>query len=186
MAGLGWVAGEPKCRKVAVVADGSDWIWQEAGKYFTQRVQILDFFHTSEHLYALAHARFGEKNPDVEKWAHVQKERLLDDRVTEVIADISAWQPNTKDGQEVRRKELGYFTTHAKRMLYKTYREAGYHIGSGVMESSCRWVVQQRMKGAGMRWSQNGAEQMLHLRTAWCSRSHKDLINATKAAVLHA
>ena len=183
---LGWVAGEPKCRKVAVIADGSDWIWQEAGKYYTQRVQILDFFHTSEHLYALARSRFGEKNPEVEKWASVQKERLLDDRVTEVIADIAGWQPGTKEEQEVRRKELGYFTAHATRMRYKTFREAGYHIGSGVMESSCRWVVQQRMKGAGMRWSQDGAEKMLHLRTAWCNRSHKDLLNATKAAVLHA
>lgn len=183
---LGWVAGEPKCRNVAVVADGSDWIWQEAGKYYTQRVQILDFFHAAEHLYALARARFGEKSTEVEKWTGEQKGRLLDNRVAEVIADIEGWQTNTKEAEEVRRKELGYFTTHAHRMLYKTYREAGYHIGSGVMESSCRWVVQQRMKGAGMRWSESGAEQMLHLRTAWCSRSHKDLINATRSAVLHA
>lgn len=183
---LGWVAGEPKCRKVAVVADGSDWIWQEAGKHFTQRVHILDFFHASEHLYALARARFGERSPKVEEWTHLQKGRLLEDGAVNVIADIQAWQPSTKEAQEVKRKELGYFTTNAHRMRYKTYRELGFDIGSGVMEASCRWVVQQRMKGAGMRWSTQGAEQMLHLRTTWCSRSHKDLLNATRSAVLHA
>lgn len=183
---LGWVACEPRCRKVAVVADGSDWIWQEAGKYFTQRVQILDFFHASEHLYALARARFGERSPQVGEWTDVQKGLLLEDKVAEVIADIKAWEPNTQEGLEVKRKELGYFTTHSHRMRYKTFRDAGYHIGSGVMESSCRWVVQQRMKGAGMRWSEQGAEQMLHLRTAWCSRSHKDLLNAARSSILHA
>lgn len=183
---LGWVAGEPKCRKVAVVADGSDWIWQEVGKHFTQRVQILDYFHATEHLYAFGRSRYGERSPKVEQWVRVQEGRLLDDRVDEVIVDMRAWQPTTKATQEVKRKELGYFMTHAHRMRYKTFKEAGYHIGSGVMESSCRWVVQQRMKGAGMRWSETGAEQMLHLRTAWCSRGHKDLFDAVTRSVLHA
>lgn len=46
---LAWTVGEPLCRQVAFVADGSDWIWQEAAKHFTGRVQILDFFHVTQH-----------------------------------------------------------------------------------------------------------------------------------------
>ena len=179
-------AGEPRCRKVAVVADGSDWIWQETGKYFTQRVQILDFFHVCEHLWTLADARFGEVGPERAEWVHQQKGRLLEDKVETVLADIRAWQPSTKAAEETQRKELAYLTKHARRMRYKSFREAGYHIGSGVMESSCRWVVQQRMKGSGMRWSSRGAECMLQLRTAWCSRSHANLMAAAQSAVLHA
>lgn len=179
-------AGEPRCRKVAVVADGSDWIWQETGKYFTRRVQILDFYHVCEHLWALANARFGQENPQRAEWVRQQKGRLLEDEVGLVLADIRAWQPCTLPGQDVQRKELAYLSKHAHRMRYKTYRQAGYHIGSGVMESSCRWVVQQRMKGPGMRWSTDGAEAMLQLRTAWCSRNHTELMAAARPAVLHA
>jgi hypothetical protein len=183
---LGWLAGEPKCRQVAVVADGSDWIWQEASKHFTQRVQVLDFYHASEHLWSVANARFGEGSAAAQEWITQQKGRLLENAVTEVIADIQDWRPNTVASETIKRKELAYLKNHAHRMQYQTYRDAGFHIGSGVMESSCRWVVQQRMKGAGMRWSLQGAEQMLQLRTAWCSRGNRDLLNAARKATIDA
>lgn len=176
-------SGEARCRKVAVVADGSDWIWQETGKHFTQRVQILDFYHVCEHLWSVANARFGEGVPQAGEWVHTQKARLLADRVDRVIADIEDWHPGCAAQQELRRKELAYLAKHVHRMRYQTFREAGYHIGSGVMESSCRWVVQQRMKGSGMRWGSAGAEAMLQLRTAWCSRSHSQLLQAARTAV---
>jgi hypothetical protein len=183
---LSWVSKEPLCRKVAVLADGSDWIWKEAAKHFTQRTQILDFFHASEHLWTVARARFSDDAVKTSEWIGQQKARLLDDGVAAVVEDIRSWQPDTETGQELRRKELGYLTQHAGRMKYKTYKDAGFHIGSGVMESSCRWVVQQRMKGAGMRWSREGAESMLQLRTAWCSRNHQELIGAARRAAMAA
>jgi len=184
MRALGWTAKEPLCRKVAVLADGSDWIWKEAAKRFTGRVQILDFFHATEHLWTVARARFNRDERAASAWVSQQKVKLLesDNGAALVIEDISTWEPQSEGEREVRRKELGYFTAHARRMKYKAHRQAGFHIGSGVMESSCRWVVQQRMKGAGMRWSRDGAESMLHLRTAWCSRNNNALMNAARSA----
>jgi hypothetical protein len=49
-------------------------------------------------------------------------------------------------------------------MDYVTYRQAGYPVGSGSVESGCKVVVQARMKQAGMRWSRQGAQAMLALR----------------------
>jgi hypothetical protein len=183
---LSWVAKEPLCRQVAVLADGSDWIWKEAAKHFTRRTQILDFFHASEHLWTVARARFAGDAAGASGWIDRQKARLMDNRVTEVVEDVRSWQPDKEADREVRRKELAYLAQNAGRMKYKTYKDAGFHIGSGVMESSCRWVVQQRMKGAGMRWSRQGAESMLHLRTAWCSRKPSDLIDAARRAAVAA
>ena len=37
------------------------------------------------------------------------------------------------------------------------YREKGYVIGSGMMESTCKQVVSRRLKGPGMQWSECGA-----------------------------
>jgi hypothetical protein len=50
-------------------------------------------------------------------------------------------------------------------MCYAAYREAGYPVGSGSVESACKVVVQERMKQAGMRWSRPGAQAMLALRS---------------------
>ena len=56
------------------------------------------------------------------------------------------------------------------RMRYHLFREAGYPIGSGTVESACKHVVQQRLKQSGMRWSLIGAQAMLALRSTLLSQ----------------
>ena len=36
-----------------------------------------------------------------------------------------------------------------------------------MVESACKWLIQQRFKGVGMRWSEDGFNHLLHLRLAW-------------------
>jgi hypothetical protein len=177
-------AGESKCRSVAVVADGSDWIWKQAGLYYTQRVQILDFFHASQHLYSLANTVFGEGDKQVSEWVHALQKKLREDEIVQVLQEVRKLDCTTTVQKEEKRKVYTYLHGHQGRMQYKTYESKGYHIGSGVMESSCRWVVQQRMKAPGMRWSNTGAEHMLFLRTACCSDDYgmvKDAARKTRA-----
>lgn len=45
----------------------------------------------------------------------------------------------------------------------------GLPIGSGMVESTCKWLIQQRFKGVGMRWSETGFNHLLHLRLAWAN-----------------
>ena len=54
------------------------------------------------------------------------------------------------------KKQIAYFQKNCERMLYATFRAAGYFIGSGVVEAGCRTVVGQRLKQSGMFWSSNG------------------------------
>ena len=180
------VHGSGQCRKLVVVADGAEWIWQETGKYAPTSVQILDFYHGVEHLWEVARLRFGEGSEGAKAWISLQQERLLDDKVEEVIADIALWVPGTVAGNEVREGKLNYLRTHQHRMRYKSFREAGYHIGSGVVEASCKTTVQGRMKGAGMRWSEEGAEAMLHLRAAWCTSQQTDFVAIARRAAMAA
>jgi hypothetical protein len=178
-------AGSDRCRDVAVVADGADWIWQETGKHFPKSVQVVDFYHAAEHLWAFAHARFGEGTPAASEWMQVQKERLLSDKVAQVIAEVSAWSAGKAADQEMQRRLVGYLVKHQQRMRYQTFREAGYHIGSGVAESGCKNVVQQRMKGPGMRWSREGAEAQLQLCAHWKSAGVKDFYAYTAPRTVH-
>ena len=60
-------------------------------------------------------------------------------------------------------------------MDYKRVKELGLPIGSGMVESACKWLIQQRFKGVGMRWSEDGFNHLLHLRLAWVNASFDDL-----------
>lgn len=171
---LAHLCGADRCRDVAVVADGAAWIWQEVGKYFPQSVQVLDFYHVTEHLWAYAHERFGEGSEEATAWMTTQKTRLLADEAAAVVAEVCSWHPCQEARRRVREQLLGYLQGHEKRLCYKRFSEAGYHIGSGVAESGCKNVVQHRMKGPGMRWGQTGAEAMLHLCSTWKSAGATD------------
>ena len=54
-------------------------------------------------------------------------------------------------------------------MKYDEYLKAGYPIGTGVVESSCGHTVKKRMEGSGRRWSIEGAESTLLLRSVYTS-----------------
>ena len=179
MYALVFSSGGDRCSKIGIVADGGRWIWVEVGKYFVNKVQILDFYHASEHLWEVARARFGKAASD---WVSCQQERLLENGVALVIADIAAWRTQSDEDSKTKKTNLAYFKEHSTRMQYKTLKADGWHIGSGVQEASCRWVVQDRLKGVGMRWKTPGAEAMLHLRTAWCSTDPTDLIQVARRA----
>jgi hypothetical protein len=57
-----------------------------------------------------------------------------------------------------------YLERHRAHIDYATYKELGWPLGSGMVESAGKWLVQQRFKGVGMRWSEDGFNHLLHLR----------------------
>ncbi len=171
---LGHLCGADNCRAVGIVADGSEWIWQEVGKYYPCRVQILDYYHATQHLWEVAVAQYGEGTTQAAAWMDQQQTRLLSDQVGAVLKEVGAWEAATQAHRDVQRRVSNYLCTHASRMQYKRFEAQGYHIGSGVAEAGNKAVVQARMKGAGMRWKRVGAEAMLHLRCAVCSTERPD------------
>lgn len=62
-----------------------------------------------------------------------------------------------------------YFENHRKWMHYDEYLASGYPIGCGVVESTCGHIVKKRMEGTGRRWSIEGAESTLLLRSIYTS-----------------
>jgi hypothetical protein len=60
-----------------------------------------------------------------------------------------------------------YLERHREHIDYQRYKELGLPTGSGMVESTCKWLIQQRFKGVGMRWSEEGFTHLLHLRLCW-------------------
>jgi hypothetical protein len=144
-----------------------------------EAVQILDFFHAYEKICQWSVWVIKDKIQR-DQWNTSMKERLLNDEVTEVIIKIQATQCQG-DSLKKRQTLLTYLESNSSRMTYKTFSEKGYLIGSGVMETSHRNVIQQRMKRSGQRWTIQrwtiqGGQQVLNLRTKYLSNQWDSVI----------
>jgi hypothetical protein len=161
--------GLAKAKIVVFLGDGAVWIWKLARLNFPNAVCILDYYHAVEHLSLLSAALYGEGCALAKKRFRQWRKALLKDKIAQVIAQAKADLPTQAQSRQLAKKQIAYFERNRARMLYQTFRQAGYFIGSGVVEAACKTVVGQRLKQSGMRWSHQGASQLLTVRCALLS-----------------
>ena len=128
---------------------------------------ILDFYHAAGHLWRATVALFGEQSADALRWfqrwrsllRHGQHHTVLDSLAQ--LADSNLLQGKELETlQQVR----AYFLSHQLHIRYHYFKRQQCPLGSGMIESACKWLIQQRFKGVGMRWSEDGFNHLLHLR----------------------
>ena len=151
--------------QVVVLGDGAVWIWNLAAEHFGERIEIVDYYHASEHIWVLAHAFYGEGTAKTKRWAQRQCRRLLRQGTGPLLRALGAIKGARSEVASVLGRERGYFRKNAARMEYPTFREQGLPIGSGAVESEAKRLVQQRLKRPGARWSDSGAQAVLNLRS---------------------
>lgn len=167
--------GHHFAREVIVLGDGAAWIWRLAAAQFPRAIEIVDFYHASQHLGKIAQARFGAGSAAASMWVEQRKAELLQDEVGKVLAAIAAWEPEREEERKLKQTEYDDFAGNAERMRYGTFRRKGYQIASGVVESACKHVVASRLDQAGMHWRQETAEAIVSLRAAVRSKPAIDL-----------
>lgn len=168
-------AGHHFAKELVFLADGQAYNWTLAASQFPTAIEIVDFRHAMEHLFEVAHAFFGEGSTGVQPWVEARKEELLHDQVAAVCRAVAELLPRTEEQGKLQAREIGYFTSNAKRMRYETFLKHGYQIATGVMEASCKQVVHQRLDQVGMHWRQESAEAIVALRAAVLSTAPPDL-----------
>jgi len=147
------------------VADGAADNWK-----FLQPItdiQVLDFFHATEYLAKVSKAVFKNKS-EGQEWltqtCHILKhevdgsQMLLEGMkclIKKKISDEKKAEINTA---------ITYFANHIEQMNYCSYLEKNLPIGSGVIEAACKVIIKQRMCNSGMRWTDEGAKNILVLR----------------------
>ena len=161
--------GLEKAKQITSVNDGAPWIWAIVLMCFTHCIQILDWWHAVQRLWDIATIAFGDDRPAAQAWVDAQKRLLAQSNLRQVMRNIRLLFPRGHSLPDPVAKSIGYFFRNRWRMCYREFRQAGCPIGSGTVESACKLVVQQRLKQAGMRWSRNGAQAMLALRSALLS-----------------
>ncbi len=163
--------GRQTCR-VVVLGDGAEWIWTRAAHFVGGPgivvVEILDLFHAYAHLWEAGRAVFDA--PDaLAAWAEPLKDALYEAGASAVLAAFDALVPPSPAAADVLRRERAYFADNAARMDYPRYVAQQLPIGSGAVESLCKTLIQAREKGAGMRWTRQGAQAVATLRAVRAS-----------------
>ncbi len=151
--------------QVIYLGDGAAWVWEIARTCFPQAVQILDYYHASEHIVTLAKALYADPGT-AQNWAVRWQSLLYDSQLDDIFTDVRT--VTTTPAEEVQR-ELDYLERNRTRMDYLRYRKQGWFIGSGVVEAGCKRVIGQRLKQSGMFWTEAGATAVLSLRCALLS-----------------
>ena len=155
------------------LTDGGAGLEEFMRQNFPQAECILDFFHAAEHLHALArawHPHDAEQAQELGRhWAHRLKHEG-GQAVLTLLEELDR-RGRTPAARETHRQVTQYLRNNLHRTDYPRYRANGWLIGSGHVEAACKTVVGQRLKGAGMRWGEQGADAVSTLRALFKSEA---------------
>jgi hypothetical protein len=157
---LGWLG---RTTVIVIVGDGAEWIWNRA-TLFTNRCEILDFWHAIEKAWEFARLHFGEESKKATRWIARIADDLRAGKVEAVLVRLRTIETGSSEERDKLDGLIKYYTDNASRMRYDEYLRLGYGIGSGAVESAHKQVVHARLRQAGMRWSEAGARRLLALR----------------------
>jgi hypothetical protein len=169
-ANLFWATG---CRAKADLAkelvflgDGAKWLWRLVETYFPHAVQIVDWHHAEERLEKVAKDVFSQGTQQ-NTWLEDIRTALWWGNVAFVIRACEALSHRSEEAAAA----LTYSRNNQDRMQYDHFREQGYMIGSGTIDSACKQIVSHRLRCSGAQWTVEGARLTAKARAAWLSHN---------------
>jgi hypothetical protein len=161
--------GMDRAEQWVALTDGGNGLDDFMDVQFPRAVRILDFYHAAEHLGDLAKAYCGGDVGAAEALAGQWSHRMKHEGGAAILATLEALDVRGRPTAvlEEHRLVTGYVRNNLHRMDYPRYQAEGWQIGSGHIEAACKTVVNQRLKQSGMRWGDDGADALCHLRALY-------------------
>jgi hypothetical protein len=184
LVGLLRLIGAYQAAQVVFVADGGRWIWERLEEMLVaagiprERVElVLDFYHACEHLWDAVRVckNLGARQREA-LYRELRGQLLEEGGAVRVIERLRSLARGRR-GKQVN-KEIAYLEKHLSHMDYAALRRRAVPIGSGVVESGIRRVVNLRFKSAGMSWREDHLCPLLYLRAILKAGHWTDFIHA--------
>jgi len=174
-----WMAQETEARRregqpIICLIDGQRSLWTSCAEHLPEDcVEIVDLLHVTSYLWDAAYVFHAEGSDQASAFVRDRLLRILRGEVGYVTGGLRQMATKRQGSKgklsAAKRKTLtkicNYFRRNRHRMHYDQYLAAGFPIASGVIEGACRHLVKDRMERAGMRWTIDGAQAMLDLRS---------------------
>jgi hypothetical protein len=152
--------GLAQAQRVVFIGDGAQWLWETAHDLFPQALQILDWYHASSYVWAVAQEMHPKDAIAARQWAEEHLALLAHSQTNHLLDHLQDLAPTLP----AARTALTYLTNNRSRLDYARYRQLGLQIGSGTIESACNHLIGARLKQAGMRWKSDNARRVGKLR----------------------
>jgi len=160
--------GVEHCQQVGAVTDGAEWEQGFLDYHHPQAVRILDFPHAGQRIGEIGQVCFGENNPETSQWISERLHQLKYQGPDNLLMELNQLHQQHPQS-EVIAENLLYLEKRRLQMQYPQFQAQGWPIGSGMVESANKLVVEARLKGAGMHWKRENVDPMLALRNIICS-----------------
>lgn len=160
--------GIEQAKAVAAVTDGAVWIQDFVDLHCQRATRILDFPHAAQRICAIAQTAWGEDSTFAQQWQAAQLHALKHLGPGSVLAAVQV-VCDAHPSNALIAEHAAYLSKRAMLVEYPTFQKEGWPIGSGIVESANKLVVQARLKGAGMHWHREHVNPMLALRNIVCS-----------------
>jgi len=160
--------------RVAWISDGARGLWRIFQEQFAPCgvIGVLDFYHTVGQLWTAAETWYCRWQPSARQWLVQTRHELRLGQAPDIVRELRAAANDRHRPQKHRpilERVANYVDRHCTHLAYPTFKAEGLPLGSGFVESAVKWLIQQRFKGAGMRWSEDGFNHLLMLRLAWAN-----------------
>jgi hypothetical protein len=164
--------GVENAKAVAAVMDGAEWLQSFTDYHCPKAVRILDFAHAAEHIHQIGEFLHGEHSTESKAWLEKHLHELKHEGPKKMLLEFQKLQRKHPQEQVVS-GNLAYLKKREGQIQYPTFQAQGWPIGSGIVESANKLVVEARLKGSGMHWHEKHVNPMLALRTMICSKRWK-------------
>ena len=168
--------------RIALVADGADWIWDLLLAHFPEGEAILDYYPCAEHVYETARAQYGEGTLEAQEWAEAALTRLCLNELGATVGGLLRMTPRSPDAEAAIRALSIYLTGQTDRVGYDELRRRGLPRGSGGIESANKLICHVRLKRSGAWWLEANGNAMLRIRCALYNGTFKQIFEDYMAA----
>lgn len=155
-------------RRVGAVVDGAVWCQSFVDLHYPEAVRMLDFAHAAEYLTAIAQTPSADGSLLTTEDVVALRQTLKHDGPAAVLAQLRV-AVATQPTNETLATQVAYLETRVAQLQYPQFVADGWPLGSGMVESANKLVVEDRLKGAGMHWADANLNGLLALRNAVCN-----------------
>jgi len=150
--------------QVVVLGDGAEWVKNLADMHFPEATQIIDLYHTRQHVSDLCKVLFSLDEKKIVQhrirwWTYLDQ-----GKIEKIVHQARKQLPPSPEARQKAKQEIAYLEKNKDRMRYADFRTQGFFVGSGVVEAGCKTLIGQRLKQSGMEWSLRGANAIISLR----------------------
>jgi hypothetical protein len=160
--------GVDQCKQVAAVMDGAEWLQSLIDYHCPTALRILDFPHAGQRLGEISQSIWGEDSPKTTQWTEKRLHKLKHHGPQGILTQLDLLSQRFPQN-EILTHNRSYLEKRKTQMQYPLYQSQHWPIGSGMVESANKLVVEARLKGAGMHWKRENVDPMLALRNIICS-----------------